>query len=427
MPPPETSLVPVMVPLVNPNEREANLASLEVHEGQLVAAGQVLATLEATKATGELAAPSAGYVTGLQRQAGDTVRAGEVLCYLADTANAKPLPHPALRATLSRGERGRGAALAEEPSEEGSVSSPPPVGEGGPEARVRESTRAGEIPGGLRITRPALLLAQQNGVDLGALPHGPLVTESVVREWLEGHKPIPAGQPGSGSVNPANRDEMPAGEEEMPGTILVYGGGGHGKMVIDLLRLLPAYRIAGVVDDGLQAGAQVLGVPVLGGSSCLEALLDRGVGLAVNAVGGIGNIQSRVAVFERLAQAGMACPAIVHPTAFVEVSAVLEAGAQVFHHAYVGSAARVGFGTIVNTGVVVAHDCQVGVCANLSPGALLAGGVQVGDYALVGMGVTVNLEVKIGARARIGNGATIKRDVPDGAVVRAGTIWPSSD
>jgi len=302
------------------------------------------------------------------------------------------------------------------------VMAPSPL-QGGEERRVREETQDSRIPEGLRITRPALLLAQQVGVDLEALPRGPLVTEAVVREMLKGQEPIPPGQ----AVQDPGQIPGRFTGDKTPAAVLVYGGGGHGKMVIDLLRLLPAYRIEGVVDDGLEAGSQVLGVPVLGGSGCLEALLHKGVRLAVNAVGGIGNIQSRVAVFERLAQAGMTCPILVHPTAFVEASAALDEGVQVFHHAYVGSAARVGFGTIVNTGVVVAHDCQIGICANLSPGALLAGGVQVGDYALVGMGVTVNLEVKIGARARLGNGATIKRDVPDGAVVRAGTIWPSSD
>jgi sugar O-acyltransferase (sialic acid O-acetyltransferase NeuD family) len=281
---------------------------------------------------------------------------------------------------------------------------------------VREEAQAGEIPEGLRITRPALELARKIGLDLESLPRGLLVTEAVVREAMQSRGPGEASQPVP--------EPLAAGE---PAGILVYGGGGHGKMVIDLLRLLPAYRIEGVVDDGMEAGSRVLGVPVLGGSGCLEELRRKGIRLAVNAVGGIGNIQSRVAVFERLAQAGMAFPVIVHPTAFIEASAVLEAGVQVFHHAYVGSEARVGFGTIVNTGVVVAHDCRIGACANLSPGALLAGGVQVGDYALVGMGVTVNLEVAIGARARLGNSATVKRDVPAGTVVRAGTIWPPSD
>jgi len=107
-----------------------------------------------------------------------------------------------------------------------------------------------------------------------------------------------------------------------------------------------------------------------------------------------------------------------------EASASLAEGIQVFPQAYLGSSTRVGFGSIINTGAIVSHDCLLGETVNLSPGAILAGGVQVGDRTLIGMGVTINLEVKIGSGVRVGNGATVKADVPDGTIVKAGTIWP---
>jgi sugar O-acyltransferase (sialic acid O-acetyltransferase NeuD family) len=210
-----------------------------------------------------------------------------------------------------------------------------------------------------------------------------------------------------------------------PTAIFVYGGGGHGKSLIDLLRALGGYKIVGVVDDGLQKGESVMGVPVLGGGeAALPELYARGVRLAVNAVGGIGDITSRIKVFHRLAEVGFACPAVIHPRAVVEPGGDLSPGVQVFPHAYVGSDAKVGFGTIVNTGAIVSHDCKLGDYVNVAPGAMLAGAVQVGAGTLVGMGVTINLNVVVGARVRIGNGATIKADVSDGGIVQAGTIWP---
>ena len=118
---------------------------------------------------------------------------------------------------------------------------------------------------------------------------------------------------------------------------------------------------------------------------------QQGVRLAVNAVGGIGDVAVRIKIFQRIAQAGFACPAVVHPTAFVEASAQLSPGVQVFPHAYVGSDVRVGFGSIINTGAIVSHDCILGDYTNLSPGAILAGAVQVGSGALIGMGATINL------------------------------------
>ncbi|MGW8251507.1 MAG: lipoyl domain-containing protein, partial [Anaerolineales bacterium] len=80
----------VTIPLLNPNEPEALLAALHVIEGQLVAAGDPLCTLETTKSTAELEAESGGFVVGLRFSQGQTVRAGDALCYLAESPNWQP-------------------------------------------------------------------------------------------------------------------------------------------------------------------------------------------------------------------------------------------------------------------------------------------------------------------------------------------------
>jgi sugar O-acyltransferase (sialic acid O-acetyltransferase NeuD family) len=358
----EPQAVPILIPLLNPNEPEAALAALHVQPGQRVTPGDLLCTLETTKSAADLHAEGEGYIAGLQAAPGQLLRAGEVLCYLAPTPNWQP-PAPA-----------------------------------------RAESAVPATPAGMRITQPALLLAQRHSLNLNSLPSGVLVTEKMVQELLA--RPTEPESP----LDPA--------------AIIVYGGGGHGKTLIDLLRALGRENIRGVVDDGIPRGEHILGVPVLGGAKILPFLRKQGIGRAVNAVGGIGNLAVRIQVFQALKQAGFECPAVVHPSAWVEPSASLAEGVQVFPHAYVGSAAQVGFGAIVNTGAIVSHDCAVGEHANLSPGAILAGEVQVGAETLVGMGVTINLRVKIGRGARIGNSATIKSDLPNGSIVRAGSIWP---
>lgn len=209
-----------------------------------------------------------------------------------------------------------------------------------------------------------------------------------------------------------------------PTAMFVYGGGGHGKTLVELIQASHAYHVIGIVDDNLETGARIVGVPVLGKADILPALVDRGVRLAVNGVGGIGNVAVRLKVFEILASFGFVCPLMVHPTAWVEASAILEPGIQLLAHTYVGSDCRVGFGTVLNVGVCLSHDVVVGKVTNFSPGAQLAGNVTIGDYTQVGMNATINLGVKVGARVRIGNGATVKANVPDEFVVRAGTIYP---
>jgi sugar O-acyltransferase (sialic acid O-acetyltransferase NeuD family) len=367
--------IPVIIPLLNPNEPDARLVSLAVREGDFVISGTTMCTLETTKSTAEVLAEMDGTVKGLHFGEGDLAAAGEILCYLASTSDWEP-------------------PLEDSPG-------------GVQRIRSADMQSLSAIPEGLRITRPALELARQAGIDLGQLPHGLLVTTSMVRDL-------------------ASQAEANLSAERIDSKALViFGGGGHGKTLIELVQAAGAYQIAGILDDGLPAGESILGVEVLGGGEMLPVLYRKGIRMAVNAIGGISNPAIREKVFEQLEKAGFTCPAVVHPSAVVEPSATLSDGVQVFSQAYIGSETRLGFGAIANTGVVVSHDCLVDDLANLSPGALLAGGVRVGKGALVGMGVTINLSVVVGAGARIGNGATIKADVPEGQIVRAGTIWPA--
>jgi sugar O-acyltransferase (sialic acid O-acetyltransferase NeuD family) len=354
---------------LNANEPEAQLIGLHVQPGQPVAPGDLLCTLETTKSAAEVEAESGGYVAGLVLEEGDMVKAGDIFCYLADSPDWRP-----------------------------------------PESQSQLEAETAAVPADLRITEPALALTRQHKLDLAALPTGTLLTETAIQQL------VAERQSGQLAVPESAFD---------PSALVIYGGGGHGKALIDLVRALGTYRIVGVVDDGLQKGTEIMSVPVLGGAESLADLYAQGVRLAVNAVGGIGNIATRVKVFETILQAGSNCPVLVHPTAFVEPSATLSPGVQVFPHAYVGSDAEVGFGAIVNTGAIVSHDCELGAYANIAPGAMLAGAVQIGSGALIGMGATVNLSVVVGSNAKVGNGATVKTDVPENGIVRAGTVWPA--
>ncbi len=356
-----TDLIPVLVPLINPNETESLLAQISIKNGQFVKIGELLAVFETTKSTFELRSEGSGYVLGMTANEGDLLKTGARFCFLADRVD-HPLPVDEMKVTLN------------------------------PEQTLPED---------LRITQPALEFSRQHGIDLSEFPTGQLITEKMVREKVSGWL-----------------------EETDPTALIIYGGGGHAKSLIDLIRAEGKFRVAGIVDDGLPTGSLVLDVPVLGGGQSLSEIRRRGVGLAVNAVGGIGNIAPRLQVYEKLKLAGFRCPIVVHPRGLIEPTAWLGEGCQVFFNAYVGSDAKVGFGCIINTGSILSHDCTLGDFVNISPGAILAGAVTVKERALIGMGVTVNLNVVIGEGARVGNSAVIKADVPPNGVVRAGSTWP---
>ena len=360
--------VKIIIPLLNPNEPELQLASLEVAEGEQVEEGQLLGTLESTKSASELYAEGSGFIVGLAAQPGELLRAGSVLCWIAREADWRPTE--AVEAIPAPKETG-----------------------------IK----------GLRITEPARKLAESHAVDLESLPVGPLITESFLQNMLDQTQGLDL--------------EVPPPTQKK-GELILYGGGGHAKALIELIQMLEGYSILGVIDDGRKAGTRILNTKVLGPGEMLPEIVANGVNLAVNAVGGVGDVMSRVRIFRRLIEAGFDFPTLIHPAAFVEKSAKLAAGVQVFPHAYVGSEAMIGFGSIVNTGAVISHDCRLERYVNVAPSTSLAGGVSLGRAVLVGMSVTINLTVTVGDGARIGNSAVVKADVPAGKVVRAGAIWP---
>ncbi|OGN73294.1 MAG: hypothetical protein A2X25_10715 [Chloroflexi bacterium GWB2_49_20] len=206
-------------------------------------------------------------------------------------------------------------------------------------------------------------------------------------------------------------------------SILIYGGGGHAKSVIDMVKSIGFYNIVGIIDDNIPAQTNIMGIPVLGTRNILTKLREKGVEKAANGVGGILDIKIRIKLFELLESEGFSLPKLIHPRATVETSAMVCEGVQVFANAYIGSETILQQRCMVNTSAVVSHDCVIGAYSHIAPGAMLAGHVQVGEGSLVGMGVTTAIGIKIGNNVRIGNGAIIYSDIPAKTIIPSGTIW----
>ena len=131
----------------------------------------------------------------------------------------------------------------------------------------------------------------------------------------------------------------------------------------------------------------------------------------------IGSVRRR-ALVERLVAEGRSLATIVHPSAVIARTAILELGCVVFPNVVIGARARIGGGTIVNRGALIGHHVTIGTGSFVGPGANIGGGVVVGEEAHIGIGAVVRDDRRIGARATIGAGAVAVADVdPDTTVV----------
>ncbi|MFH1304001.1 MAG: acetyltransferase [Planctomycetota bacterium] len=201
-------------------------------------------------------------------------------------------------------------------------------------------------------------------------------------------------------------------------SIILTGGGGHAKVLIDLITESGDYHIAGILDPVLKVGMRIKGFAVLGTDAELPTLRDQGIQHVAIAVGSVKCNLLRKTLFDRSRKFGFKIPALVHPRAIVSAGVELTEGVQVMAGAIIQTDTKIGEGTVINTGAQVDHDCHIGSQTFLSPGVILSGGVIVGDNSFIGAGAVVIQGVKIGKNAVVAAGAVVIHDVEDGALVK---------
>ncbi|WP_262318921.1 acetyltransferase [Flavobacterium odoriferum] len=189
-------------------------------------------------------------------------------------------------------------------------------------------------------------------------------------------------------------------------SVYVFGAGGHGKVVLDVLLSENKYVVKGILDDAPQSDS-LFEIPI-------KKNFNRKKLQARNCIVAIGDNAIRKRIVTTLDTNFIMT---IHPNAIVSKFAKIGPGTQIMAAAVVNPAAVIGNHCIINTGAIVEHDCKLEDYVHVAPNACLGGNVTVGEKTLVGIGATIIPNVKIGKNVSIGAGTVVLQDVPDNAVV----------
>lgn len=193
--------------------------------------------------------------------------------------------------------------------------------------------------------------------------------------------------------------------------IIVIGGGGHSRVLIDSL-LLQSRQILGFTD--MEPKVQLTsfrGVSCLGDDQ-LVLNYDPSEIRLVNALGSIGSTELRKRIYENFKSKGYSFTSVIHPSAVVASDVILGEGIQVMAGAIIQTSSQIGNNSIINTRSSVDHDCVVGSHVHVAPGVTLSGGIKVGDGVHIGSGATIIQQVSLHECSVIGAGAVVISDVP---------------
>jgi len=189
--------------------------------------------------------------------------------------------------------------------------------------------------------------------------------------------------------------------------LLLIGGGGHCKSIIDVIEEEGNFSIAGIIDKSDLLEKTVLGYPIIGNDLDLNQFAKKFT-YALVTVGQIKSPNLRIKLFKKAKELGFILPSIISPRAYVSKHATIGDGTVVMHCALVNANARIGNNCIVNTNSLVEHDALVEDNCHLSTNTIINGGVVVGQGSFVGSNSTTKEGIKIDENSFIKAGSVIQ-------------------
>ena len=194
--------------------------------------------------------------------------------------------------------------------------------------------------------------------------------------------------------------------------VVVFGAGGHAKVVIDVLRA-SGHRVVAVFDDNPALHQQKFhGCDVLGASADLAAFANRQH--VQHFFVAIGNNRLRQQLAQQWSQLGLTAATAIHPSAVIADSVIIGAGTVVMAGVCINADTVIGEQVIINTRASIDHDCRIETAVHIAPAVALCGGVTVGERTLIGVGTSVIPLIHIGCDVVIGAGSAVVCSISSG-------------
>ena len=190
--------------------------------------------------------------------------------------------------------------------------------------------------------------------------------------------------------------------------LILVGGGGHCKSVIDVAESA-CWSIHGILDVRENVGQKVLGYSIFGTDDMISELAKDY--LFVITVGHIKNAEIRIKLQDRILSAGGELAVIIAKDAHVSPYATIGQGSVIMHKAVVNADAKVGASCIINTMANIEHDAVIGNCCHISTGAMVNGNCIIGDNTFLGSRAVVANGVSIADNCVISVGSVVRKNI----------------
>jgi sugar O-acyltransferase (sialic acid O-acetyltransferase NeuD family) len=205
--------------------------------------------------------------------------------------------------------------------------------------------------------------------------------------------------------------------------LVIVGAGGFGREALDVVEAindqpsLNTFDVLGVLDampspQNLSRLA-ARGLPWLGTPG---AWLNAGE--EAQYLIGIGDPSVRQSIAEEFERAGVQAATVVHPGASIGSAIKLGEGSVICGGVHISTNVTIGRHVHVNPNATIGHDVVVNDFVSINPASIVSGDVSLGARTLIGAGAIILQGLSIGAQSVVGAAACVTRDVGSARTVK---------
>ena len=198
--------------------------------------------------------------------------------------------------------------------------------------------------------------------------------------------------------------------------LILIGGGGHAKSVIESINKLNEFDIVGILDVKEKVGSYISNIKVIGIDEDLEKYYSKGIKYAFITLGSIGESKLRKKLYENAKNIGFIFPNIIDKNSKIANRVLKGEGNFIGNGAIVNTDAKIGNNCIINTGSIIEHDCIIEDFVHISPGSTLSGSIKIGQNSHIGTNSTIIQGISVGKNTIVGAGSVLLKNLPDNVI-----------
>ncbi|GMQ59666.1 acetyltransferase [Vallitalea sediminicola] len=191
--------------------------------------------------------------------------------------------------------------------------------------------------------------------------------------------------------------------------IIVFGAGGHAKVIIDIIEKQCEFNIVGLIDPFKEKDENHFGYNIVGNKQDYLVLDKISEGIVA-----IGDNWTRYKMVSLIKDINPMFEFItcIHPYTSIARGVKIGEGSVLMAGAVINSDSIIGNHCIINSKASIDHDNIIGNYVSISPSVTTGGHVRIGDFSGVGLGTNIIQNRFIGNHTVIGAGATVIKDIP---------------